>query len=675
MDDLLQEFLTDTTESLGALDLDLVQLEKNPGDAELIARIFRLVHTVKGNCGFLNLPRLENVAHHAEGVLGRYRSGALTVTPDSVSVILQSIDRIKSIVGGLAATGQEPAGDDAALISLLDFVGTAPQPAAAPAQAALSAEEIAARTLRIHVDTLENIMTSLSELVLTRNQLEQARRSGLGAGFDAPLDRLSRAVTQLQDGVMRARLQPLQNALTRLPRLVRDLGSDLNKKIRLEMQGEETELDRQVLELVRDPLTHLVRNAADHGIETPAARAAAGKNPEGVIRIHARHAGGQVTIDVSDDGRGLSIPAISRKALEKGLVTPERLRSMTDRQVQELIFTPGFSTAENISAVSGRGVGMDVVRANLDKMGGTIDIAATVGEGTRFTLRIPLTIAIVPALVFSANGARYALAQAHVREVLRPGLGGAACRLEIIAGAAFLRLRGQVLPLITADGMPVAALPEKGYVLVVSAGGGAYGLVADDVSGTEEIVAKPVSRLLRGIRIYAGNAVLGDGGVAFILDPAALPAAAGVEPVMDKREAIAAPTARQHYLLLRLKGTDCALPLDDVEQLARLQPGMVERTGFHDFIRQADSMMPVLPTAQNAGCESKIIYLRHNGARAALVVDELLDIAEGPPGITPPPVPQPGLSGHALIAGRAVDVLDAAHFIHLAQKGHRHAAE
>ncbi|MDE1153883.1 MAG: chemotaxis protein CheA [Micavibrio sp.] len=667
MDDLLQEFLTDTTENLGALDLDLVQLEQNPRNAELIARIFRLVHTVKGNCGFLNLPRLENVAHHAEGVLGRYRSGALTVTPDSVSVILQSLDRIKSIVGGLAATGNEPAGDDTALIHLLDLIGTAPEPAVPP-PATLSAEDIAARTLRIHVDTLEDIMTVVSELVLTRNQLEQARLAGGVPAFHAPLDRLSRAVTQLQDSVMRARLQPLQNALARLPRLVRDLAADLNKKIRLDIKGEDTELDRQVLELVRDPLTHLVRNAADHGIETPAARAAVGKAPEGIIRIHARHAGGQVIIDVSDDGRGFSIPAISRKALEKGLVTPDKLRAMTDRQVQELVFTAGFSTAESISAVSGRGVGMDVVRANLDKMGGTIDIHTIAGEGTKFTLRIPLTIAIVPALIFSIGGARYAMAQAHVQEVLQLAQ-SSKHKIETIAGAGFLRLRSQMLPIVDLRGVSGNVSSSGTYVLVISGTGGSYGLLADDISGTEEIVVKPVARLLRHVRLYAGNAVLGDGGVAFILDPAAVPIAAGVEPAADKKSPPVAPMAQQHYLLLRLNGADCALPLDDVSQLARLQPGMIERTAFRAVIQQGQGMTPVLHAVKNAAGNKKIIYLHHNGQQAAMVVDDLLDIVAALPNLTPPPQPQAGLAGSAVIAGRALDVLDAAYFIALAQKG------
>ncbi|HYD19072.1 MAG TPA: Hpt domain-containing protein, partial [Patescibacteria group bacterium] len=329
----MQEFLTQTSESLTAIDNDLVRLEKNPNDSELIGRVFRLVHTVKGNCGFLGLARLENITHHAENVLGQYRTGALPVTQDSVSLILRSLDCIRGIVDGIARTGQEPSGEDGTLIEQLDRAAAAKTPAPAPAAAFQSAaEENNAKSLRVNLDTLENIMTLVGELVLARNQL----LPHMSPAISAPLQRLDKTVTDIQQSVLKVRMQPVGNVWGKFPRLVRDIAIDLKKKIRLEVAGGEAELDRQVLELIRDPLTHLLRNAADHGIESPAERVTKGKPPEGTIRVAARQEGGQVIIDVSDDGRGLDEAAIRRRAVELGLVPAMRARSLAPAQIQQL---------------------------------------------------------------------------------------------------------------------------------------------------------------------------------------------------------------------------------------------------------------------------------------------------------------------------------------------------
>jgi len=436
MDDLIQEFLTETTESLNALDSDIVKLEQNPNDKELIGRIFRLVHTVKGTCGFLGLQRLEKVAHHSENIMGRYRDGSLQVTVASVSLILEAFDRIKEIVAGIAATEKEPAGDDSALIAKLDAVfegkdvpapapaaAAAPPPPAAPAQAekkfvptpdqlfepvkaegyspapaaasapapaAVETKKAAAtaaaateeKSLRVNVEVLENLMTMVSELVLTRNQLLQILRTQHDSPFTPPLQRLSHVVSELQEGVMQTRMQPIGNAWSKLPRIIRDLSVELHKKINLDMRGSETELDRQVLELIKDPLTHMVRNSGDHGIETPADRLAAGKPEEGTIVLNAFHEGGHIVIEISDDGRGLNTDRIRQKAVEKGVATEEQVRTMTDQQVQQFIFAAGFSTAEKVTSVSGRGVGMDVVRTNIEKIGGTVEMKSVWGKGT-----------------------------------------------------------------------------------------------------------------------------------------------------------------------------------------------------------------------------------------------------------------------------------------------------
>jgi two-component system chemotaxis sensor kinase CheA len=480
MDDLLTDFLTETTESLAEADLALVKLEQEPEDTATLSLIFRLVHTIKGTCGFLGLPRLEKVAHSAENVLGRVRDGALKATPDLVTGVLVALDRIKAIVAELAATGQEPSGDDSTLIADLDAISEgktvaaaavpqpapapapaaappppakakakpkpvveaaalepAPQPAPPPAPAPPTAAEappaepqateaaLAAQTIRVGVDVLENLMTLVSELVLTRNQLLQVARRQENSDFTGPLQRLSHITSDLQEGVMKTRMQPIGIAWNKLPRIVRDLSRELGKKIDLVMIGAETELDRQVLELIKDPLTHMIRNSGDHGLETPAERRAAGKPETGRITLNAFHEGGHIVIEINDDGRGLPVDRIKAKVLSKGLATEAELAAMSDEAIQRFIFRAGFSTAAAITAVSGRGVGMDVVKTNIERIGGTIDLKSRPGDGTIFTIKIPLTLAIVSALIVQAAEERFAIPQISVVELVRAREGGA----------------------------------------------------------------------------------------------------------------------------------------------------------------------------------------------------------------------------------------------------------
>src|SRR5258705_10384911 len=452
MDDLLREFLTETNESLDTVDNQLARFEQDPNNAKILDNIFRLVHTIKGTCGFLGLPRLEALAHAGETLMGKFRDG-MPVTADAVTLILSSIDRIKEILGGLEATETEPEGTDQDLIVKLQEMvergmqamsapvapapasepaveqGTlvpqilerqlrpgevsldelerafretateiapplapAPRPApkpkpgeAAPAEAKAAAKKtavdpeasessIANQSIRVNVDTLEHLMTMVSELVLTRNQLLEISRRNDDTEFKVPLQRLSNVTAELQEGVMKTRMQPIGNAWQKLPRIVRDLAGELHKQIELEMHGADTELDREALVLIKDPLTHMVRNSADHGLETPSERAAAGKPEQGTIRLSAYHEGGHILICIADNGRGLNTERIKAKAVASGLVSEADLEKMTEAQIHKFIFAPGFSTAASVTSVSGRGVGMDVVRTNIDQIGGTIDI-------------------------------------------------------------------------------------------------------------------------------------------------------------------------------------------------------------------------------------------------------------------------------------------------------------
>src|SRR5258706_2198709 len=516
MDDLLREFLTETSESLDTVDNQLVRFEQDPNNARILDNIFRLVHTMKGPCGFLGLPRLEALAPAGETLMAKFRDGML-VTAEAVTLILSSIDRIKEILAVLEATEAEPDGNDQDLIGQVQATaeqgigamsepaaaaavmkpaveqGTlvaqtlqrqlhpgevqldelerafretatelAPEAAAAPEQRAASpkqekpgpkkaiaesesadGDKVANQSIRVNVDTLEHLMTMVSELVLTRNQLLEISRRNDDTEFKVPLQRLSNVTAELQEGVMKTRMQPIGNAWQKLPRIVRDLAGELHKQIELEMHGPDTELDRQVLDLIKDPLTHMVRNSADHGLETPAERLAAGKPEQGTIRLSAYHEGGHIIICIADNGRGLNTERIKAKAVSNGLVSEADLEKMTEAQIHKFIFAPGFSTAASVTSVSGRGVGMDVVRTNIDQIGGTIDVKSVSGEGPSVTIKIPLTLVLVSALIVEAAGDRFAIPQLSVVELVR-ARANSQHRIERIKDTAVLRLRNKL---------------------------------------------------------------------------------------------------------------------------------------------------------------------------------------------------------------------------------------
>ncbi|MBW3559946.1 MAG: chemotaxis protein CheA, partial [Proteobacteria bacterium] len=610
MDDLLSEFLTETAESLEVVDAELVKFEANPNERAVLDNIFRLVHTIKGTCGFLGLPRLEALAHAGETLLGKFRDGALAVTPDAVTLVLRSIDRIKELLSHLELVGVEPEGQDGDLIGALeamsegrgpqagkaaqgkaapaqpvkpdpvrldmlspderdmsDAVGAfdpelgrnlrpgevsmaeleaaflaaesevaAPTPAPAPAPSAAAAEEgegarteggVAGQSIRVGVDVLETLMTTVSELVLTRNQLLQMVRALDDSEFKAPLQRLSVITGELQEGVMKTRMQPIGAAWKKLPRIVRDISGDVGKKINLVMEGENTELDRQVLELIKDPLTHMVRNSADHGLEDTAGRRAAGKPEVGVIRLSAFHEGGFIVIQIADDGKGLNTERIREKAIANNLVSRADAGGLSDTQVHRFIFAAGFSTAETVTNLSGRGVGMDVVRTNIEQIGGQVDLHSVAGKGTTFTIKIPLTLAIVSTLIVKAGGQRFAMPQLNVKELIRTA-GGAEHRVEMINETRVLRLRDRLLPLLgLSDFLQLPDPGNAGFVVVMEVGGRQFGVAVDDVFDTEEIVVKPLAQMLRDVAAFSGATILGDGSVVLIMDPNTLAGAVG----------------------------------------------------------------------------------------------------------------------------------------------------
>jgi len=676
MDDLLQEFLTETAENLGKLDRDLVTLERNPEDAELIRRIFRVVHTVKGNCGFLGLPRLERVAHHAENVLGKCREGKIKPTQATVTLILESLDRIKSITGGLASGGAEPEGDDSALIERLDsvFNGTAmPEKkteVAAPAVDA--AEDAASKTLRVRVETLEKLMASVSELVLARNQLLQACRHGDTDDLLAPLHRLSQTVTEVQEGVTAARLQPVGHLFERLPHMLRDVATSLGKKITLEVEGAETEIDRQMLDMIRDPLTHLVRNAAGHGIEMPEDRVAYGKPAEGKIKLKAWHDGGKVVIQVSDDGRGLDARLIGDKAVARGLVTSERLREMDEKQILQFVYMPGFSTAAEVTALSGRGVGLDVVLGNVRRIGGTVEMDSKRGQGVSFTLRLPLTLSIVQSLVIASAAERYALPQAGVREIIRYTKKGPS-RVEDAGGTPVLRLRDTLLPLAFL-GQIAGNGGGEGIIVVLGDGASAFGLVAEGVLGTEEIVVKPLPSALCHLRLFSGSAILGDGGVVTVLDAGGLAehiGAAGfsLAAAQSAPKQKAVVEDKTQLLLFRVgEGAACAVPLPMVYRLEEFDAASIEQAGGRRVVQYRGRLMPLVETTPlKSAARQQVIVLSDRDKLLGLMVDSIVDIVEEKIALQDAGA-QAGVLGSAIVRGQAVDIIDAIHLLGAGQK-------
>jgi len=785
MDDLLREFLTETSESLDTVDNQLVKFEQEPNNAKILDNIFRLVHTIKGTCGFLGLPRLEALAHAGETLMGKFRDG-MPVKAEAVTLILSSLDRIKEILAGLEATEAEPEGNDHDLISQLEEMvergmaamaapeaetpvveappvapklpqGTlveqtlerplrpgevsldelerafreteiemspAPEappaapkapvkaqaqpqpkevkvqdakPAAKPAAAAKSAakpaaskastdadmpegDKVANQSIRVNVDTLEHLMTMVSELVLTRNQLLEISRRNEDTEFKVPLQRLSNVTAELQEGVMKTRMQPIGNAWQKLPRIVRDLSGELGKQIELEMHGADTELDRQVLDLIKDPLTHMVRNSADHGLETPAERVAAGKGEQGTIRLSAYHEGGHIIICIADNGRGLNTEKIKAKAVSSGLVTEAELEKMSEAQIHKFIFAPGFSTAAAVTSVSGRGVGMDVVRTNIDQIGGTIDIKSVAGEGSSVTIKIPLTLAIVSALIVEAGGDRFAIPQLSVVELVR-ARANSEHRIERIKDTAVLRLRNKLLPLIHLkkllridDGS--TSDPENGFIVVTQVGSQTFGIVVDGVFHTEEIVVKPMSTKLRHIDMFSGNTILGDGAVIMIIDPNGIAKALGAagnaahELAEDHAAAHASSAEQMTSLLVFRAGTSQpkAVPLALVTRLEEIAADKIELSNGRYMVQYREQLMPLVQMegveVRTTGSQPILVFVDDKRAMG-LVVDEIVDIVEERLNIEVAGA-QAGILGSAVIKGQATEVIDVGHFLPMA---------
>ncbi|MCC3407049.1 MAG: chemotaxis protein CheW [Microcoleus sp. PH2017_10_PVI_O_A] len=760
MDEDVKEFLIEGYEYLNQIEEDLVALEKNDSDTEVMNRIYRGLHTIKGNSGFLGVEKLESVAHAGENLLSLLRDRTLTMTPDITSALLSTIDAVRSHMEALETTGEESplahtelldrllqlqeSGGTASELSpsaiAIESTATTPEVAIEEpekseltrehlyADALLSIEQLvipsatnstnqqvnAADTegdkfkisdtaIRVDVGLLDKLMNLVGELVLCRNQiLEFANTQTANTQNDDTLKsvsgRLNLVTSELQEGVMKTRMQPIRTIWNKFPRVVRDTAFSLGKQVQLEMEGEETELDKTLIEAIANPLTHLVRNCLDHGIETSEVRAAKGKPAFGKLLLRAYHESGQVNIEISDDGGGIDPERIKSKAVQKGMFSAVDAAKMSDREALNLIFLPSFSTAEKITNISGRGVGMDVVQTHIEKISGTIDVQSQVGKGTTFKLKIPLTLAIIPTLIITTGGSRYAIPQVNLLELMRLE-GEQIKKIEMFHGTPVYRLRGRLLPLIylNRELQLETGIVENGKksqfdtdealnIVVVQATDKPFGLVVDAINDTQEIVVKPLGKQLKSLACFAGATIMGDGKVALILDVHGIAQKTHMTEAQEKAiladENSRRESSEPPQQLLVFQGPDCrrmAIHLSRVCRLEEFPRHLLERVGKQNVVQYRNQIMPViyLSAVFGGGADARNSELNGLDGRSragddklplvvvsigeqhqvGLVVDRILDIVEQAIDIKGAAT-QAGISYCAVIQGQVTEILD-----------------
>ena len=745
--ELIKDLLLESHEGLDRLDRELLTLEQGQGGSDSMNTIFRVIHTLKGTAGCLGLSHIEHTAHAGENLLSLLRDGKLTITPTMITTLLALSDALRGMLRTLEATGTDGTADHSELLAKLEELQVIPAPTATPPPAAVasnavyglfsddepvaptecqepasapasasepvpapppqviiakpaapandpapiaSASEgaskpsVADNAIRVDISQLDKVMNLVGELVLARNQIIANTTQFDQAALITASQRLNIITTELQESVMKTRMQPIGNVWGKFPRIVRDVSHELRKKVRLIMEGQSTELDRTIIESIKDPLTHIVRNSIDHGIETPEKRRAAGKSEEGLLSLRAYHEGGQVNIEIMDDGGGINLERVKAKAISQNLISAERAANLSERESLNLIFLPGLSTADKITNVSGRGVGMDVVKTNIEKIGGSIDLQTQPGQGTTLKIKIPLTLAIIPALIVTSGGDRYAIPQVSLLELVR--LEGAQARkgIEQLYGASVYRLRGQLLPLaylnqqfkVSAGDPKIGGTVQDDVIniIVLQADGRPFGLVVDEINDTEEIVVKPLGKQLKSITSFAGATIMGDGKVALILDVVGLAQHANV--VAETRDrSVTTVKARatdnaddRQTLLLFSVGKDrrMAIPLSLAARLEEFPISKIERTGALDVVQYRGQILPLIRVAdfipgrvtrEEPSDILQVVVYSDQGRSYGLIVSQIIDIVEEAITIKRAST-TPGLLGSAVVQEKVTDLLD-----------------
>lgn len=755
MDDLIKEFLVECNENLDRLDGELVKLEIDPSSQELLSSIFRTIHTIKGSCGFLGFAKLEKVAHVGESLLSRLRDGKLSLTPEFTSGLLAMVDAIRVMLGEIQTTEQDGNENYAELIETLNslqnqgqqtasdagsnaplpkeyskkYQGSNPEensaksvpsasvstpaarlppvlpeppdaPAAGPEESQMAqhpqddsrSKNAVPETIRVDVHLLDRLMNLVGELVLTRNQITQFSARQSDPNLVSPAQQLNLLTSELQEEVMRTRMQPISNIFDKFPRVVRDVATTHGKQVVIEMEGKETELDRSLLEAIKDPLTHIVRNSVDHGIETPDQRVARGKRAEGHLKLRACHEGGQVLVEISDDGAGIDTARVKSKAIERGVITAQQAGRMSEGELLNLVFLPGFSTVEKVTNLSGRGVGMDVVKTNIDRVNGTVDLQSYPGQGTTIRIKIPLTLAIVRAVIIQSDGNRFAIPQVNIQELVRLEPDRVRTEIESVHGVPVYRMRGRLLPLVylneelklAKQAGNQAGQDEATNIVVLQANDHPFGLVVNEINDSEEIVVKPLSKQLRGLKIFAGATIMGDGKVALILDVVGLAQNANIfseardqalaEKTAETRKAQDQNQAEKQTFLLFAGPDDSrmGLPLTTVARLEEFRAADVEKSGGEWVIQYRGKILPLIRL--DVVLEERRIRLRHGsktvepdplqvlvcndeGRAIGIIVERILDIVEDRAEVKSPATRE-GILCAVVINDRVTELID-----------------
>lgn len=687
MDDLLAEFIAETREMLEATSGELVAWEADPADRARLDSVFRFVHTVKGNCGFFDFPRLAALSHAAEDALADLRAGRREASAPLVSAVLAIIDRIAEMVDAIETGEESDASSDAALIAALGSETTETSPPSVPDSAAPpapllpeatmsrrsdAASVIAPRTIRLPVELLDRVMSGVSDMVLARNDLaHRLRAAGTQPTIDGPFERLTAILSDVRDAITRMRMQRIETLFGALPRLVRDLSAELGKQVLIDLEGGNVELDREMIETIRDPVTHLIRNAIDHGIETPAQRRAAGKREMGLLTLSAHQSGNTIAIVVSDDGRGLDEEKIAAKAQATGLITAAERTELSREKALQLIFEPGFSTAEAVSNVSGRGVGLDVVRENLEKVGGSIAVSSQPGVGTLFTLQIPLTLSIIAGLTVEVAGQRLAIPQGYIEEIIE----ASAPALDYVqmGDTALVTFRGERVPcLLLADVLGLASpdMHEGTHTLALLrlASGDLFALAVERIHSHGDLVVKPLAPAVMKCGLYAGSALLDDGQPVLLLDVTRIAAHHGLMSdarargprLMDDAEKDAARTISRAMLFTGLDGRRAAIRLELVQRIETIAADAIEASGTQTQAVIDGAILPLAGLSDGLQDRAKIRLLRLSDGDTELLyaVRDVEDAIELPATLTNM-ADDPLIEGLALVEGRPVAVFNA----------------
>lgn len=723
----VKAFLEESYENLNELERGIIELEKNPDNQQLLERIYRCVHTIKGNCGYLALKKLELVAHVGENLLGCLRDGKLSVNPETSSALLQIVDAIRQILNNIETTGHEGEADYSDLINTLNQLQLngkseaqesdsmePPKDALAASshvdtQQQGNADTAVASTLstlksslRVNVSLLDQMMNLVGELVLARNQILQFAATVEDTAFNGACQRLNSITTKLHEGFMKTRMQPISTLWQKFHRLTRDLAIACGKQVWLEIEETETELDKTIIEAIKDPLTHIIRNCIDHGIEPPAVRIERGKPVEGCLLLRAFHESGHVNIEISDDGAGIDPEQLKRRAQQLGLITSPEAANMSEWEAVNLIFLPGFSTAQRVTNVSGRGLGMNVVKTNIEKINGTIDVQSHLGQGTTFKIKIPLTLAIIPTLIVTGGGNYYAIPQVSLLEVLR--LQGEQARrgIEILYDVPVHRLRGNLLPLvylnrelqledtaITAG--TTTTMEDTVNIVVLQADDNRFGLVVDAINDPQEIVVKPLGKHLKGISTFAGASILGDGKIALVVDVIGLSQRAGVISQMQNRLSrfktvkIQEQEDNRQTMLLFQGPNDArlAIVLTLETRIEELPRSTMERTGDQYVVQYRGKILSlidlhsVFPASNqhstpldgtfsaNEDDKIQVVVLFFDEEHSiGIVMERIIDVVEQAITITSS-ASRPGVLLCAVIQGQVTEILDVMSIIRM----------